>query len=236
MIILFSTIILVTQHTFCDHIITFFMRPFPHLSETKKKLTKNEATKKSHKLQNPKKIAQYTLRSLQKNSIAHGIFCTYSGQLAFSNTDGQVHFKRQQKQPDVHLLITLDIKPIFMGGRTIHHWELVGGAPAQRYLVKQQKDEKTAETFWHVQKVNLPEDNRITLDTIVVFSKPHYIFVPKGITLIEKNPQLVLPDLYVKKNIDKLSSNLYVLNIKHYFEQTRETYKKREKDYSIQLY
>lgn len=212
------------------------MRPFPHLPKTEKKLTNDEATKKAHKLQNPKKIAQYTLRSLQKNAIAHGIFSTYRGQLSFSNTDGQINFKRQQRKPNVHLLVTLDIKPVFMVGRTIHHWELVGGAPAQRYLVQQQKDEKTAETFWNVQKIALPKDNRITLDTIVVFSKPHYIFVPKGITLIEKDSQLILPDLYVKKNIDKLSSNLYVLNIKHYFEQAHETHKKREKNYSIQLY
>lgn len=234
--ILFSMVALVTQHTLCDHIITFFMRPFPHLPGMEKKLTNDEITKKSKKLRNPKKIAQYTLRSLQEGKTAHGIFCTYNGQLAFSNIDGQVNFKRQQEQPNVNLLITLNIKPVFMAGRTIHHWELVGGAPAERYLVTRQKDKGTAETFWHVQKTELPEDNRIALDTIVIFSKPHYIIVPEGITLIEQDPQLILPDLYVKKNIDKLSSGLYVLSIKRYFEQTKESYKKREKDYSLQLY
>ena len=234
--ILFSMVTLITQHTLCDHVITFFMRPFPHLPGMEKKLTNNEITKKAKKLQNPKKIAQYTLRSLQKGKTAHGIFCTYNGQLAFSNVDGQVNFQRKQKQPDVNLLITLNIKPIFIVGQTIHHWELVGGAPAQHYLVTRTKDKETAETFWDVQKTDLPGNNRIALDTIVIFSKPHYIVVPKGITLIEQDEQLILPDLYVKKNIDKLSSDLYVLSIKHYFEQTKESYKKREKDYSLQLY
>ncbi len=231
---LFVCAIATTQSILSDYIITFFMRPYPYLPETEKKITKEEAQIKSAKLKKPGKIAKYTLRSILQSNIASGIFCTYSGQLEISDQDGQVTFARRQESPNVKLLITNRVTPILMGGQTIHHWEIEGGSPARLYYVNQREDEETNIEFWDVKKIKLPANNRISLDTIIIFAKPSHIFVPEGITQIEKDTQLILPDIYVKKNIDKLSNSFYVLNLKRFFSQTKEQYQIKEKEYSVQ--
>jgi len=114
------------QHTFADSIISFFMRPFPHLA-AQKEITQEYANRKSKKLQQPNKIAQYTLRSILESNNASGIFCTYKGQLAFSNHHGQVSFSRRQEEADMQLLITPRINPILQQQQVINHWEIEFG-------------------------------------------------------------------------------------------------------------
>ena len=219
-----------------DHIVTFFMRPYPHLEKTEKAISKEYAAKKSAKLKMAGKIAKYTLRSILESNTAAGIFCTYSGQLAISNPDGQVTFARRQQDKAVKLLVTKKINPILMEKQTIHHWEFELDADAALYLVEQKEDQETSVQFWDIEKLPIPEDNNISLDTIVIFAKPSAIFVPEGIIPTEHGMQLILPDIYVKKNVDKLSSSLYVLNLKRFFNFTKRRYKTKEKQFSIQIH
>lgn len=228
--ILFSATLAATQNL-VGNVITFFMRPFPHVYPIEKKLTQQQIAKKSKKLQRPEKIAKYTLRSILESNASSGIFCTYMGQLALSS-HGQVTFARRQVAPHIKLLITEKINPILMNSQTIHHWEIEGGHPASLYLVEQKVDPETEIEFWDVKKIALPENNIISLDSIIIFAKPSHIVVPQGITIVEREAQLLLPDLYVKKNIDKLASSLYVLNLKRFFNQTKPIYQIKPTQYS----
>ncbi|MCK5632582.1 hypothetical protein KAH94_02455 [bacterium] len=232
-IIFFTLTATTIQSVIADHVVTFFMRPYPHLFTKQKKLSLEKIEHKSKKLQNPKKLAKYTLRSILETKVASGIFCTYSGQLAISDDNGQVTFARRQEDKEVKLLITEKIDPVLMGQQTIHHWEFEIGVPAKLYTVKQKNDEETGLQFWHVKENTLPVDNNISLDTIVIFARPKDIIVPEGITLVEQDAQLIIPDIYVKKNINKLNSSLYILNLKRFFAFTKKEYTVKDKQYSL---
>jgi len=211
-----------------SHIITFFMRPYPYIYK-EKKITQEYADKKSKKLQQPGKIAKYTLRSILKTNTASGIFCTYKGQLAISNSNGQVNFVRRQEEPNLQLLITPRIEPFLKKQQIIDHWELERNVPAELYSISLMKDKDTEISFWNIEKVDPIPDKTIDLDTIIIFAEPSHIFVPEGISIVRRSPQLILPDIYVKKNIDKLSTSLYVLNLKRFFQQihTKEQIKNK---------
>jgi len=232
--ILFLAVILVHANLCADNVITFFMRPFPHLPETRE-VTAEQAARKSEKLQKPGKIAKYTLRSLLESNAASGIFCTYKGQLAISNSDGQVVFARRQREPDLHVLVSQKINPIFEYGQIINHWETEVGVPAQLYLVKQEEDIATDMVFWNVTKVE-PEKRTVPLDAIVIFAKPKHILVPEGISLTKKGSQLILPDMYIKKNVDKLTNSLYVLNLKRFFSPNKRKYQVKPNLYQKHVY
>lgn len=226
------TMFIANTTIFSDQRISFFLRPFPHLPELAKNLTTEQMHYKSKKLHNPRKAAKYTLRSVLAKNTASGIFCTYMGQLSVSDTNGEVCFARRQESPHLRLLITEKIDPVLMEGQTVHHWEIEAGVPAKLYLVEQRDDPETEIEFWNVRQIELPESKHIELDTIVIFAKPKYVVVPRGITIVKKEAQLLLPDIYVKKNIDKISSAFYVLNLKRFFSQTQQMYQVDEKKYS----
>jgi len=216
-----------------SHLITFFMRPYPYVYMEEKEVTQEYADRKSKKLRRPDKIAKYTLRSILETSTASGIFSTYHGQLAVSDFEGQVSFARMQADPDLHLLITPRIDPFLKKQQVIDHWEIERGVPAQLYSVSLVEDEDTEISYWNVERIDPIPNKRIDLNTIIVFAKPSHILVPEGISIVKRSPNLVLPDLYVKKNVDKLSTSLYVLNLKRFFQQTQKQKELEAKDSKI---
>ena len=224
---LFVTIVITLTHSIliCDQIITFFMKPFPTIPGLKDK------NKTLQKIKRPGKLAQYILRAMLNEYEPSGIFCTYDGYLTASDLNGQVIFPRRHKDPAINLLITNKMVPIFMLGNTIHHWEIEQGTPAQMYVVKRNLDRSVSAYFWDVQEVELPKDRRITLDTIVIMAKPKYFYVPTGISMATSNPQLRLPNIYVKKGIFKEPASLYMLTIKNFFQPRAFKYKKEKIKY-----
>ena len=228
---------MLTKQLLADNLITFFMLPFPYVPTNKVETTREYAETKSKKLQHPGKIAKYTLRSILESNTASGIFCTYKGQLAISDSNGEVMFARRQESPDMTLVITPRINPFLEHKQVVHHWELEIGVPARMYSVTRHEDPDTAIAYWDVKKIeHIKVNETIPLNAVVVFAKPDYIFVPEGITETDKGPQLVLPDLYVKKNVDKLETALYVLNLKRFFMHTNRIYKVKPGEYNMLLY
>jgi len=218
-----------------SHIISFFMRPYPYIG-TEKEVTQEYADKKSKKLHRPEKIAQYTLRSVLESNTASGIFCTYKGQLSFSDPHGQVNFVRRQEEPNMQLLITSRINPILEQQQVINHWELEVGTPAALFSVSLEEDIATEVTYWKVEQIDPIPDKTIDLNTVIVFAKPSHIFVPEGITVTKRNPQLILPDIYVKKNIDKLTNAFYLLDLKRFFRHNRRMYELKNEKILKQIY
>jgi hypothetical protein len=200
------------QIIFCVPTITFFIRSYPEVPQ------EISPEKLVNQLAAPGKLSAKAFKNnVLKNEVFNGIFSTYFGYLALSDFTGKVTFPRRTIEPSFKLLITQSIIPITMIGNTIHHWEINPAVPTELYTIERKQDSDTKAWFWQVQKGNLPKNNIITLDTIVLFAKPEKIYVPEGITLTDNNPQLFLPNIYAKKGLNIPARALWVLTVKHLF-------------------
>jgi hypothetical protein len=207
-----------------DEVISFFLKPYPMTPEFSNTETK--------KLKNAGKIAHYTTHGILNKDTVSGIFVSYAGFLDISDSNGQFTFPRQHEDPLIYLLITPYITPILIANNTIHHWELETGTPATMYVLEKKQDPATDLYFWDTQQVELPKNRIIPLETCIVFAKPYNIVVPNGITLSNDAPNLILPDIYVKKGIKIYPSTLYLLNLKQFFGPIDRISQEKEKLYS----
>lgn len=205
--------------------ITFFAREYP----TFIKESTNFAQKKA-KLANPSYPHMQKIKQLLDPSITNGIFASYYGFLTLSAPDGQISFPSwviwdDKKPPLIHMTITNRVTPIIMSGNTIDHWEVEEKTPAAMYTFERTKEPNTDVYYWNVTEQQIPKDLIIPRDSIIIFAKPDTIHVPTGIVLAENSPNLHLPDIYVKPEINKVSNALYVLYLKHFFGQIRRSIK-----------
>ncbi len=215
--------------TYADAQITFFMRQYPTLAA-------NDYTQEvSDGLRKPGALAHHSMHGILNKCIASGIFSTYGGYLATSDCDGQTNFPRLHDRPIIYFVITNHVTPIVITHHTLHHWELEPGKPAAMYKAERKYNPQSNLYFWDVEQVDLPADNRIPVEAVVIFTKPNYVYVPTGVTVTQDTPNLVLPPIYVKKGIKIYQSTLYVLNIKQFFGQTNPLYKKMDKGYQMLL-
>lgn len=207
------------------NIITFFINPFPEPKTiTTEKMTNN--------LTVPGKISTKILKNTYLNTNpTEGIFATYWGYLTVSDSIGQILFPRKTEKSLVKILITEKIIPIMMIGTTVHHWELDPSVPAEIFSIERKQDPQTGLFFWDTQKEELPSNKIIQLDTIVLFAKPQSMYVPIGITLSNDNPQLIVPNIYAKKNSNIFTHALWVLTIKHFFKSLKRMRQKNSNTY-----
>ena len=207
-----------------DPLITLYLRPFPHANQIAQKLTK------------PGKIARNTIEGILAFNGVSGIFSTYAGYLEVSDAKGQINFPRKHPKPLLYVVITNKIVPIPMFKNTIHHWEFDSTAPAHMYRVEKKQDEETDLFYWDVQSVALPEDRWVPLESLVIIAKPKNMYLPTGTTLAgPETPNLLLPDMYVKKGINIVGNALYVLNLTHLFGPVHILYKKEAKRYATHV-
>jgi len=162
----------------------------------------------------------------QSHNISHNfsVFSTYAGYLSMSNTNGQIVFPRKVINNAINLLVTNKISPVFMFGSTIAFWE-IQDPNAKMYYLERSQDKTTKLFFWETKEKPLPKSNRTPVQTIVILADPKEIYVPIGATLTRSSANLLLPDIYVRKNIDNLANILFVLNIKPFFSKTNQIFK-----------
>jgi hypothetical protein len=204
-----------------EQTINFFVQTYPTLirEEAAEELVSNAL--------DPQAAISRILKTNPTSYPFAGLFATYAGYITVSAPfSGQISFPRKQKDPFFYLVITPTITPIIMIGATIHHWELVEGLPVESYIVSRKQDQDTKNYFWAVSKSEIPEKKIVPLSSIVIFAKPENIYVPIGITPTNNNPQLLLPTIYVKDDIDMARNALRTLNFKHFFRSIQHSYKK----------
>lgn len=201
-----------------DRIVGFYFEPYPGDAENAEKL--------SNKLQKPGHIAKCILQGHACYSPVAGIFSTYAGYLAHSDVYGFTAFPKKQDEAALTIVITEAITPIFMLANTIHHWQLEPPSTATTYKMEQKTDKQTQMLYWDVQEIPNPKDNIIPIDSLVIIANPKNIFIPTGITLAEKSPNLLLPNIYVKKGIQTAKDAMYMLNLTHLFGPVKTLYKK----------
>lgn len=224
----FSFILLCTFAHPCNAIVTFFLKPYPYPAD----IDADNPQEAARSLRTPGNMALQKFKNFIENSHLNvGILSTYSGYLAVSDFNGQIVFPRTQEKPFFHLLITNRLTPVIMLANTIHHWEIEEDIPAALYTIERKEDEETKLLYWTVQAAPLPEDRRISLDTIIIIAKPKYVYVPEGATLTNTNPQFILPNIYIKRGITRLANALYTLNVRHFFGPVKFYRKKEEKRY-----
>ena len=215
-----STLLLIPLCT-AEALLSFYFAPYPVTQD-------KELLQKLHdRVTQPSKIAKDSLYKQRKN-IVDGIFAAYAGYVTVSNFDGEVSFPLMQDKKKLNVLVTTRVTPIFMNEGTVSNFELEEGTPAKMYSFEKKYDKDANEWYWNIDQAELPKDNIIPLATVIIFSKPEKIAIPTGIYLSKKSPHLLLPPIYVKKNVNKMSNALYVLNLKHLFADV-ETMHKREK-------
>lgn len=209
--------ILAAAHLAAQHRIIFFLRSYPVLSarvDESRLLTEPTANA-------IKKILQAPLPS----HPVGGIFATYAGFVEPSSPyDGGIIFPLKHVKPSFHFIISKQIEPIIMLGRTVHHWEELPKIEAKSYLIEQHQDPDTKLYYWQVTKEALPDD-KIPLNSIVLFANPHDVHIPEGITLATNDPQLELPDVYINDDYDPIRAALRLLKVNHFFRLIKPTYK-----------
>lgn len=221
--------ILYNTNIFSINTLTFFLRPYPEIEML-------EAAKiAARKIQTPGKLAKYMMTSSPYDNLVEGIFSSYAGYLSVSDPNGQTTFPLRHYKPYMYYLITPEIFPVIMFGNTIHHWELIPTAPASFFKIEKKKDEDLNEYYWQVTQLPLPEDKIISKKAVIIFAKPNNIYVPEGIIPTTDNPQLILPDLYVKKSISKVPEALYVLTLRQFFAPPTKGYQHEALRHIVQM-
>jgi len=208
-----------------EPVITFFLQPYPIESGYEDIATT---------LQRPGKIAKQALYGA-RNGHVDGIFASYRGFLEVSDELGQISFPREHEKPGLPILFTDKITPIMMAGNTVHHWELVQDTPAVQYYAERIQDDTTKQYLWNVKQISLPENNRVALDTLIIFVKPKNVSIPEGVSLTSSSPNLILPTIYIKKGAKRTDKTLYLLNLKHLFSPIHQLHSKKTDRYTTHL-
>lgn len=221
LLILPSLLYLHTTHA--DHIINFFVYPYPDVQDL------------HERLKHPSNIDKHHINGLLKHVSGAGIFSTYAGYIDITNADGQTVYPRKHQEPLLYLIVTEEIVPIMMFANTVAFWEIPRHKSAAFFRMEKIKDEKTGLFLWDVQHSPRPQDNKIPLESLVIIADPHDIYVPIGVSLADDTPHLLLPPLYVKKTMNVVKHGLYMLTISHLFGPTRILYTKEEKRCVLQV-
>ena len=223
-IILFSFfLLLVSQATFCRYPfnIIFFTKQYPEITNKEYKVRKAQTF-----LANPEKKAKKMIRHLTSEKT-HRMFSTFSGNIGISDEIGATIYPRLQQKPEFHYLITKKIEPVFMFPNTIQHFKfkVSKDSLSEYYSIKLEQDKETKLYLWKIKKEDLPKNRIVPNNTIVIFAKPKNIYVPTGATLTKKSPQLILPDIYIKKQFNQVENSLFALTIRQFF----GTFQQKEK-------
>ena len=165
-----------------------------------------------------------------------GIFVTYAGFLETSDANGYVLFPRKHTEAKIYVLITKQITPTVMFEQTVQHWTASGHMPKKMYLFEQKTDPETQLIYWNVSPASLPEDFVIPLDTIIIITDPSYVTVPEGVTLTHEGQNLLLPTIYVRKEIPIIENSLYILQLAHLFRPSQIIHTQKETYHALQLH
>lgn len=212
------------QSIIADPVISLFLRPYPNIAQEY-----HHDQELLHDISKPGGIAYHDLEKGLERYKGSGIFTTYGGYINVSDYDGHLAFPRKHEKPIIYVVITTKITPNIITANTIHHWDLEPQTSTAIYKIERFQDKETKLFYWNVEQIELPQDMRVPLEALIIFAKPKDVYIPQGISVTKNTPNLTLPDIYIKKGMKVLPSTLYVLNIKQFFGQVNEKYKKQPK-------
>lgn len=214
-----------------DSIISMFVRKYPYFK--KDHSSKFNAEKYSQKLKQPAYLYKSITRPHSHHESISGVMHLYGGQVALSDQNGQVNFKRRQQISNIYLLVTTGIKPAYIiAPSTVHNWRIDPTKSSKMYLIQLKQDANLDLHYYNVELTNLPADNNIPLNTIILIADPEYVLVPTGATVSQYSSNLILPDIYLKRGFCFIYNQLYTLAIKQYFDSTVVSYQQENQTVS----
>lgn len=210
-ILVLSVLLLVSVKIEASPTITFFFKPFV-----------DDMDKVTQKIKKPGHLAKAKVRGIIDHIPVAGLLVTYGGYIDSSNYNGEIAFPRKHQSSDITIVVTTEMAPVPLFENTILHWNLIPGTAAAMYSCRQTYNERKEEYSWNMEKVALPADNKIPLSAIVIIAKPKNIMINEGMTVTNATANLVLPDVYVRKGINIIENNMYMLTIRHLFKPVEE--------------
>jgi hypothetical protein len=192
--------------------ISFFFKPFVDVEKTVQDVT------------DPQNIVHHKVHGILNHVPINGIMVTYGGFITASNYDGEVIVPRKHQRPALLICVTPEMTPIALFENTILHWDLIPGVPAKMYSCDRRYDTKKELFYWDIQEIPLPKNHELPLATMVIVAHPHNVVIKEGKTPTVETANLVLPDIYVKKGINVIKNDTYMISIRHLFKpiDTRE--------------
>jgi hypothetical protein len=169
------------------------------------------------------------------NNHYSGVYASYAGYIEVSDHSGQIRFPRKHQGDSLSVLVAPKISPIFLQGKTIHHFEVELMTPYAFYEIKQIKDSKTKKMMWDVSEKKLVTQRAIPYDTLILFAKPDQIKIPLGKHEFMKGSQLILPKMYTSATITNNLNAIQVLTIRQFFSPLVPLYKTGEQEVTVQL-
>ncbi len=197
------------------HTLTFFFRPIYYYD------AKINEQKFWNQFKTPGKVTIKMLNNQIFPKFISGIYVTYLGNITFSDLHGQVSFSNKLHNEKLYLVVTKNIAPVFMQGKTIHHFQAPEKYALKTYEYMSIKDEKQNK-YWHVAQIE--PTHKLPLESIVIFSEPKYVVIPDGTYPTNPDKNIVLPDIYIKPSIPISLNALQFLKIKKYFSTTKKFY------------
>lgn len=203
------------------YIITLFIRPLP----SGYKQDKSNGVKK---FTSPHDILDNVIhKQLNLNNLHSGIYASYAGFVDRSDQNGELRFPKKVTSDKLHLLITEDIKAVLVDPirrKTISGFVIDPNVESRYYLLSREKDPETDLTSWNIKEEKLMPGKKLPYDTITIFSNPNDIIVPLGNIVTTDSQNLVLPDIYVDKDLNSTLNALRFLKIRHFFAPIKTVY------------
>lgn len=216
-----------------DSIITIFVKKYPYLRKTEvkaleKKFNSTNLSQYSQKLKQPYYLHESIIRNYIKKDFLPGIVCFYmkGGRSTVSKPDGQITFPRHQQTANMYILVAEKIIPAYMiAPGTVHNWQIDPNQAAEMYLMTLKHDAASKLSYYQTTKVDLPKDNNIPLNSLIFIADPKTMYIPLGATIVDNSPNIILPDIYIKKGFCFLRNILFNLAVNQYFEDTEKSIK-----------
>ncbi|MGA9530926.1 MAG: hypothetical protein WBQ73_03510 [Candidatus Babeliales bacterium] len=209
-------ILLVTSQIFLpNHVISLFLKKYPYIQNEERS---NQCCQKvSDTLCTAGQCSYHTLTGIAQQSHLAGIYAVYGSYITTSDFNGHLSFPLSHDENSLYLLITPRVTPITLTQQVIHHWTLQHDTPHALYKLEKQYDKEADLHFWNVQKVPVPPDMTIPLETIIIFAHPETMYVPLGSTPSAKSEHFILPPLYIKATLRMTPQSLYIMNMRQFF-------------------
>jgi len=146
-----------------------------------------------------------------------GIIATYHGYTTFSDHNGEIRFPRKHTSDDMFYVVTRSIQPVMGQGETVQHFTITKPDEARMYYLERKQDEQQASTYWDVRELDVTQDRKVPASAMVIFSHPEHIIVPVGTFATIDDGNLILPDMYVTKDMPIGPNALAFLRVNKYF-------------------
>lgn len=213
------------------HEITFFMRPYEMLPEYLK-----EETTHAQLVKDPYWVTKKFLNSkFNYATDPRGIYVMYAGFVDTVDVNRQVRFPRLTQENEITMIVTRKLTPVIIRGNTVEYFLRDKNYDIAYYSFKRIQDPAKKIEYWNVEKMDVPENKKLSPAALIIFAEPSHIVVPLGQIVATPGPNLVLPPIYANKGLEKDYNAMSFIKINNLFDPIEEVTKIAPQRYAQQI-